>query len=97
MPRVLFAKLIRGGDDWRQATFLLLTGVAAWLFAQVQPGFFQFHWFYTTPLIWVSGLLLLTAAWYLPNRPVTWWTIKLVLVGAVIHWAIVLPVRFWWW
>ena len=97
MMRAAVAKLRRGGGDWRHGAFLLLLGVAAYLFAQLHPAAVQLLWFYTTPLIWVAGVLFVAAAWYLPNRPIGWWPIKLVIIGASVHWAVVLPIRYWWW
>ena len=38
MMRAAVAKLLQGGDDWRHGAFLLLLGVAAYLFAQLHPA-----------------------------------------------------------
>ena len=93
--RPALARLLRGGDDWRHGLWLLALGLAAYAFSQFQPGFVQFAWFHATPLIWAAGALLLAGAWYLPNRPSGWIPVKLVILGVVIHWALVLPLAYW--
>ena len=95
--RPALAYLIRGGNDWRQGLLLLALGVAAYLFAQLHPAVLQIGWYQTLPLIWYAGALLVAAAWYMPSRRLIWWPIKLALIGATVHWAIVLPVHYYYW
>ena len=35
----------------------------------------------------------------MPNRPLGWLPLKLLILGVVIHWALVLPLAYWieWW
>ena len=95
--RPALAYLISGGNDWRQGLLLLALGVAAYLFAQLHPAVLQIGWYQTLPLIWYAGALLVAAAWYMPSHRLIWWPIKLALVGATVHWAIVLPVHYYYW
>lgn len=95
MPRTLLTKLLRGGDNWRHGAWLIVLGLAAYMFAQTYHTYSHLFWYDTMPLIWAAGAVVLVGAWYLPNRPLVWLPLKLLIVGAVIHWAAVLPLTFW--
>lgn len=95
MPRILLTKLLRGGDNWRHGAWLIVLGLAAYMFAQTYPTWRHLFWHDATPLIWAAGAVVLVGVWYLPNRPFAWLPLKLLIVGAVAHWAIVLPIAFW--
>ena len=93
--RPALAKLLRGGDDWRHGAWLIVLSLTAYTFAQLYPSWRHIFWYDTMPLIWAAGAVALVGAWYLPNRPLAWLPLKLVIVGAVIHWALVLPLAYW--
>ena len=95
MQRPILARLVRGGDDWRHGAWLIVLGLTAYMVAQFFPNWLHFFWYDAMPLFWAAGALVLAGTWYLPNRPLAWIPLKLVIVGAVIHWALVLPLAYW--